>query len=217
MKEKEAFYPVFTNKQNKKLVFYPVKKNANSSSKLFFAKHLGINNRFYFLEDEKPRYLITNSDYNKYKDKLNLMQFFVNNYKFSKVNIELKACIIRDPLERFVSAYKNRILFHKDKEFFKFTVDQILEKLENNLFENKHFILQSYFLGNDLNYYNVVGKVSKINAFADKINLFFNNKILFPRIQIGGNAFNIDLTSQQIKKIKKIYLRDYDLINQYKP
>ena len=56
MKNKTG-YPIFTNKKNnKKLVFYPVKKNANSSSKLFFAKHLGIQDNFYFLEDEKPRF-----------------------------------------------------------------------------------------------------------------------------------------------------------------
>lgn len=44
-----AVYPVFTNKKNqKKLAFYPVKKNANTSSKFFFASHLGIEDRFFF-------------------------------------------------------------------------------------------------------------------------------------------------------------------------
>ena len=216
MKEKKAFYPVFTNKNNKKLVFYPVKKNANSSAKLFFAKQLGIESNFYFLEDQKPRYLITKSDYNAFKEKQNLMQFFVNNFKFAKVDIEFKACIIRDPLERFTSAYKNRILFHKDKEFYEHNVNQIIEKLESNIFENKHFIPQSYFLGDDLSYYNTVGLVSKINMFADKINIFFENKVPFPRIQTGGKNFKVDLSNKQIEKIKQIYLNDYNLVKQWK-
>ena len=144
------------------------------------------------------------------------MQLFVNNFKFQKVDIEIKACIVREPLQRFVSAYKNRILFHKDKEFYEHSVDQIIEKLESNLFENKHFIPQNYFLGDDLSYYNIVGLVSNINTFVSKINLFFDNKISFPRIQTGGKNFTLDLSNKQIEKIKKIYSNDYNLVEQWK-
>ena len=54
-------YAIFTNRHKKKLVFYPVAKNANSSAKLFFLKHLGLEKKFYFLEDEIPRHKINQS------------------------------------------------------------------------------------------------------------------------------------------------------------
>ena len=43
-------YAVFTNKtRNKKLVYYPCPKNANTSAKMFFAKHLNVDKHFLFL------------------------------------------------------------------------------------------------------------------------------------------------------------------------
>ena len=48
-------YAVFTNKtRNKKLVYYPCPKNANTSAKMFFAKHLNVDKHFLFLGDEIP-------------------------------------------------------------------------------------------------------------------------------------------------------------------
>ena len=214
MSEKKPLYPVFTNKKNNKLVFYPVKKNANSSAKLFFAKHLGIENKFYFLEDEKPRYLLSRRDYKKYSQKHNLMQFFVNNAKFERVNIEIKACIIRNPVKRFLSAYKNRILYHKDKQFYNHSIDMILDKLEKNLFENKHFLPQTFFLGNDLNYYTFWSDVNNIELFEEKVNNFFGKKIKFPKIQTGGHEFKVKLNYLQLERVKKIYQSDYHLISQ---
>ena len=42
-------YAVFTNKtSNKKLIYYPCPKNANTSAKMFFAKHLNVDKDFLF-------------------------------------------------------------------------------------------------------------------------------------------------------------------------
>jgi len=213
MTEKKNFYPIFTNTiTNKELVYYPVKKNANSSAKLFFARHLGIEHKFFFLEDNIPRINQTKKLYSKYKDKNNLINFFESKHMFVKINVEFKSCIIRDPIKRFISAFKNRILFHRDKEFYDHSVDLIINKLENGLFENRHFLPQNYWLGDNLNFFNIIGEVSNIKSFANKINNFFNKKIHFPKIQTGGKEFSISLDVDQIKKIKKIYSNDYDLI-----
>ena len=48
---------LFSNERtNKTLIYYPVAKNANSSAKLFLIEHLGLKNKFYFIEDEIPRH-----------------------------------------------------------------------------------------------------------------------------------------------------------------
>ena len=88
----------------------------------------------------------------------------------------------------------------------------VIEKLENNLFENEHFLPQTYFLGNDLKYYTIVANTENIYEFEKKVNFFFGKTIQFPKIQIGGNQFNLKLNKSQLDKIKKIYIQDFDLL-----
>jgi hypothetical protein len=203
-------YGIFENKKNnKKLVFYPCAKNANTSAKLFFLKHLGIENKFIFLSDKIPKYKQTK---NQFLGKKNLNLFLSVKKPFSIINADYKCCIIRHPIDRFLSAYKNRILFHKDKKFGDHTIDMILKKLENGLFENRHFLPQTYFLGDSLNYYTFYSDLKNIKYFEEKVNEFFGKKIEFPKLQIGGKEFDIKLSTQQINKIEKIYAKDFKLI-----
>ena len=209
-----SVYPRFKNNKKEYLVYYPCKKNANSSAKLFFIKHIGFEKKIYFIEDEVPRYKkeLYSKKKIKFKDKINLIKIFPANQKFQKVDTDLKCCITRNPLKRFISAYKNRILFHKDEKFYNLSIDEIIEKLENNLFENTHFLPQNYFLGNNLNYFNIVADVENINLFEKKINDFFGQNIKFPQIQKGGKEFNIKLNIIQKEKLKKIYKNDFELL-----
>ena len=204
-------YGVFENKKTKKkLVYYPCPKNANSSAKLFFTKHLGIDNKFVFLSDNKPENQLSMSDFG---DKFNLVGFLPAKQKFTLMPKEyLKCCITRDPIDRFISAYKNRILFHKDEDFNNHSIDQILTKLENNKFENKHFLPQTFFLGNNLNYYDFYADISNISKFEKNVNIFFDKKINFPKIQTGGYEFDFKLNNNEIKRIKTIYNSDYNFL-----
>ena len=212
----EKDYLILTNqKTKKKLVFYPVAKNANTSVKIFLVKHLGLEKKFYYLEDEIPRYKLTNEILQKYEDRYNIINFLPAYTKFKKVSVDEKACVVRDPLDRFISAYKNRILFHKDHSFSNHSIDEVIEKLENNLFENKHFLPQTYWLGNDLNYFTIKANIKKLDSFISSINNFFSKQIEFPKMQIGGNKFNRSLNIEQKLKIKKIYSSDYDLVSNY--
>ena len=207
----KSYYPRFKNNKEELLVYYPCKKNANSSAKLFFMRHIGFEEKVYFIEDDVPRYQknLYLEKKSQFKNKINLIKIFPNAQKFQKVEVGLKCCIIRDPIKRFISAYKNRILFHKDEKFNNLSVDEVLEKLENGLFENTHFLPQSFFLGNNLDYFNIVADVENINLFEKKINNFFNKQIKFPKIQQGGKEFKIKLNLDQIIKIKNIYAEDF--------
>ena len=206
-------YGIFTNtKTNKSLVYYPVAKNANSSAKLFFLKHLNLQDNFFFIEDDVPRHAHNEKLYEQYENKKNLINFLPPYVPFKKIIADEKCCLIRDPIKRFISSYKNRILFHKDKNFFDHTVDMILEKLENDFYENRHFLPQSYWLGSDLSYFTIVTNVSNIKPFVDQVNNFFGKIIDFPHIQTSERGLDFELNVNQIKKVKKIYSRDYDLI-----
>ncbi len=211
---KKITYAIFENRNTgRKLVYYPVAKNANSSAKLFFLKHLKIDKNYYFISDKIPEYKINEDP--KYKNldkKYNLVNFLPSYTPFQKIDVDEKCCIIRNPIKRFISAYKNRILFHKDFGFQNLSIDEIIEKMENKSFDNKHFLPQSYWLGSDIRYFTIVSNISNMEAFINGVNNFFQKKVEFPRIQIGGTNKNIDLTSSQKNKLKKIYSSDYDLI-----
>tara|TARA_B100000700_G_scaffold215822_1_gene237233 strand:+ start:127 stop:768 length:642 start_codon:yes stop_codon:yes gene_type:complete len=209
-------YLIFTNQKTKKrLVFYPVPKNANTSTKLFFAKHLGIDKDYVFLSDDKPEYQFRDNMYEILKDKKNLLNFFPLKQKFSTVDAEEKCCIIRDPIKRFLSAYKNRILYHQDLEFKNHSIDMIIEKLESSNFENQHFLPQNYFLGNDLNYFTILGDTNNMKNFVNGVNNFFEKNVEFPQLQTGGNKEVVNLSNLQITKIKQIYKDDYLLLDKY--
>ena len=212
----QAVYPVFTSqKSGKKLAFYPVKKNANTSSKLFFANHLGIEDKFFFIEDEMPRFKQTKKIHDSFKNKSNLINLYEGKYAFQIISVDYKSCIVREPLERFISAYKNRVLFHKDKGFYNHSVNEVIEKLENGNIENKHFLPQSFFLGNDLSYFDIVGSLSNIKSFEEKINDFFGQKKIFPKLQTGGKEQQLNLSPENKKRIIKIYNDDYHLVEKY--
>ena len=211
---KQITYAIFQNRNTgRKLVYYPVAKNANSSAKLFFLKHLKIDKNYYFLSDKVPEYKVNeDSKYKNLDKKYNLVNFLPSYTPFEKINVDEKCCIIRNPIKRFISAYKNRVLFHKDFGFRNLNINEIIEKLENNSFDNRHFLPQSYWLGSDLSYFTIVSNISNMETFINGVNNFFQNKVEFPRIQTGGADKNITLTDSQIIKVKKIYSSDYDLI-----
>ena len=205
-------YAVFINKKNKKkLVFYPVAKNANTSAKLFFIRHLGLEENFFYIEDI-PRYKHTKAMYDIHIGKHNLINFFPPYTSFKEMPVDIKCCIVRNPIKRFISTYTNRILFHKDEQFKNFTIDQVLESLESSAFDNKHFLPQSYWLGHELSYYTFYSFTNEIENFEMKINSFFGQEKKFPKLQTGGNTNFLKLNTNQEKKIKKIYSSDFDLL-----
>ena len=204
---KKITYAIFQNRNTgRKLVYYPVAKNANSSAKLFFLKHLKIDKNYYFLSDKVPEYKINEeSKYKNLDKKYNLVNFLPSYTPFEKIDVDEKCCIIRNPIKRFISAYKNRVLFHKDFGFRNLNINEIIEKLENNSFDNRHFLPQNYWLGSDLKYFTIVSNISNMETFINGVNNFFQNKVEFPRIQTGGADENITLTDSQIIKLKKFY------------
>ncbi len=214
MKKNNINHIIFVNKETKrKLVYYPVAKNANTSAKLFFLRHLGKENKYFFLSDKIPEYILrTDEKYKNFDWKNNLVNFLPSYSAFTKIDVDEKCCIVRNPLKRFISAYKNRILYHKDVGFKDLDLNEIIEKLENNEFENKHFLPQSYWLGDNLEYFTIISNISNMKIFIDGVNNFFQKKIEFPKIQTGGTNKEITLTNSQISKLKKIYALDYDLI-----
>ena len=115
-------YKIITkNTTNEKLVIYPIPKNAITSIKMFLAQHLNLHDKFEYREDI-PRY---KRKLEKYYPVPSICGFLPNYTKFEKVNADIRICVIRDPIERFISTYQNRILFHRDIRFNGLTVNDV--------------------------------------------------------------------------------------------
>tara|TARA_Y100000022_G_C13217811_1_gene360784 strand:- start:74 stop:724 length:651 start_codon:yes stop_codon:yes gene_type:complete len=210
-----SLYGIFKNKDNKTLVYYPVPKNANSSAKYFLAKHCGVDKNFKKVIDlNDPNSKIENDDVQSEKTKPAISSFLPSKQKFAVTDADIKACIIREPIDRFISAYTNRVLFRKDQGFFEHSIDMVIEKLRQGRFENKHFLPQTYFLGKNINYFNLICCMDSLKIFEDAVNQFFKNKIIFPWIETKSSK--LKLSKKQRFDLKEIYADDEIFFSDYK-
>jgi len=142
--------------------------------------------------------------------------------------------VVRNPLSRLLSGYKNRVLFHNDigkdaRAYEKCKKAGLPEKPDINTFvENLSFyqkncpsILhhtqpQVTFLGHDPNFYSKIYPINKINSelWVD-LSKIAGETIPVPpkKLQTGGSNLSIDeLTSENIAYIEDLYAADYKFL-----
>jgi hypothetical protein len=177
---------------------------------------MGIHDRFEFFDDDAP--MVDNRLYaKKDSDKDWLWNFLPPKPKFAFLDpaqISYRIAVARDPVERFFSAYKNRILWHNDEAFGGLTSNQVVDELEQGNFENKHFLPQSYFLGASPAYFTHLSLMPDLSNVLDGVAEFFGQRIEMPRLQTRhGEADNsIDKDDRLIERIRAVYSSDYEFI-----
>ena len=205
----DRYLIIKNSKTNKSLVYYPVPKNGSTSAKMLLAKNLGIAAKFEY-KDDIPKFKWKSE---KNFDKPSISRLLPNKIRFSKIIADFKICIIRNPIDRFISAYENRLLFHKDNAYKNISIDSVIDELQKGNFEN-HFLPQSYFLGNNLRYFTNVYKINEMKLFEKKLNNFFSLKNKIQILQSKRNG-RIKLLNNQIKKLEKVYKNDFTLLEKY--
>lgn len=155
----------------------------------------------------------------------------INDDIFKNIPIYL---ITRDPIKRFVSFYKDKIInqlknlkrfdqyCHKEflkfysEEFIKsdkFNIDSVLNALEKGNYNDAHLRHQN-------NNYHEIKKINKNikiikmedEHFEDKICKLLNINEL-PKCNTTSHIQNIELSNEQINRLKKIYQDDYKEFN----
>ncbi len=125
---------------------------------------------------------------------------------------EIRFCIIRDPVKRFVSGYTNRILFHRDLSPLPF--DEFVSRFEEfrdaEILVREHFMPQVDFIGTDPTYYT---HIFNTDESMRVLHWLFESMYArdFPRLQLqqGGNEIDVNVTDQQKAKIRDLFAEDY--------
>jgi hypothetical protein len=153
-------------------------------------------------------------------------------FQVAEPEIYFKFAVVRDPVERFLSAYSNRVLHHGELSVPHLVKDgtQNLKVLPPNpdiatfieflcqyraasVSINYHTELQSFFIGSDLSYYDQVYKLSELGRLAEDLSRICARKVTFERHQHSRRKFSIeDIPSVQKSKLIDFLSRDYDLL-----
>lgn len=142
------------------------------------------------------------------------MPFRKNSYRIA---------VKRDPVDRFKSACEyilaNQAKYIKsgrlnelpslDKE-----LDTVLDKIEGGLLKNNHFYTQSWYM-NSTHDYNLIVHIDELSQLMVFLNESSGLGLSPDQLDIWDNKTSLKmygdvLTEQQVRRIKKLYWRDYE-------
>ena len=140
-----------------------------------------------------------------------------------------KIAVVRDPLERLVSVYRNRVLYYnqtKSSELTKFKVDPGLppkpdiETFVMNLHEYRkvpgiahHTNPHVHFLGKDLDYFDRVFRFEQLAEFEAWLSARAKKPVRLPKLRTEGPEIPPSvLSARATKRVYKLYAHDYTLL-----
>ncbi len=143
----------------------------------------------------------------------------------------LKVAVIRDPLERLISSYCNRILHHQDlakhrhelktlglesQPTFKTFVNHLHDYRKISTLIRDHTDPQVFFLGEDPNYFD---RLVEIKQLKDLAHLIHCPNLTLPMTQDGGRQFKKQILNEIDHETKdqifKFYQKDYSSFGTY--
>ncbi len=143
-----------------------------------------------------------------------------------------RVTLVRDPIKRFLSAYGNRVVHHKDagevavskvRGFRKLTpnpdLDEFIDRFDRYLSIGSikwHCRPMVDFIGDDKNYFHGLYGMHQMDAFLEDVSNAVGKKMEAGRFQTGGPKFSPDdLTAKQVAKLETFYSADYSAFSQY--
>lgn len=209
---------IISNKS--KLVYFPVPKIACSSIKrMFFELEYGLS--IDELKSKRPGFTV--------HQHWQSVAFEVSKKSFKEGF--LKIAVLREPKKRFFSGFNEKVL---TKNLLKRNFLSLCDELNLNTnpicdefifnFEkyrsipviNHHFRPMFFYLGKDLNYFDFVFSLEKINKFEEFMSERLQQKTLLPKINSHDKKFNFDEISNEAKnKLEEILYQDNILYQQY--
>ena len=141
-------------------------------------------------------------------------------------NQKIRFCIVRDPVERFISAFTNRILFHKKPEI-NVSIDEFIDNFDNilsqenfkkgNFYKNLaiHFTTQVYYIGAKPELYTHIFNIKELYKVKDLLETHTGIKLPNLHLQKSGNIKKPLLNDKQTEWIKNKYKIDYEIYEKW--
>lgn len=211
-----------------KLAYFPIPKIACTSIKHTLFE---INNGFYLRkpDQESPP---------KKKNRKCSIHAIYQTTKYSAeehtgLNEYKSFAVIRDPMQRILSAYSNRVLHHRALKKPAVVAALIEKQLPPNPDINE-FIMQlgkyrkvsgeilshtrplRYFLGKDLSRFDRIYTIQQMPELARYLSEIVGREISIPRFQIGGDKQDLEmLTLEAFEKLRELCKPDYEIARAY--
>ncbi len=199
------------------LAYLPIPKCASTTLKHIFYS-LNFNQEYSETIEQIHQFWYSHTDV------LENLQNLDNYFKFT---------VIRDPIKRLLSCYRNQILYHKSLWLksvqgkvknaglkWKPEINYFVENLEH-YFQisdaiNHHALPQSQYIGKDLGIYDLICPIENLENLRQIISQKANVEIEFPRLQTGGPKITLkDLTEKSLAKLIEFYAEDYQLLQDF--
>lgn len=149
----------------------------------------------------------------------------------NKENLDgyFKVALVRDPVERFLSAYSNRVGHYRELSAERIgeaataqglrpdpDLHEFIEHLDAYRAVSPSILHHTdpmwVFLGEDPAFYDRIFNLRYIDAFAKTISEMTGTEFTIPRLQTQGEKISVDtLSPAEKRKIEDFYARDYDM------
>ncbi|MCV0424083.1 MAG: sulfotransferase family protein [Roseibium sp.] len=210
--------------KNHDIVYFPMPKTACTSLKLLFF-HLNENRVFKNYKKNGTLMHIHNAGYGTP---------YFSDLSHSEHATKTRVTVIRDPISRLLSAYSNRVVFHRELSERRIDTD-LAEKLgispdpsPDEFFLNlekyralstsikHHTDPATKFLGPSLDYFQKVYPLEKLTDLVDFISEKTSQNLKLGREQTGGQKIYFkDLSKSARKQLALYCMGDYALLNKH--
>lgn len=165
---------------------------------------------------KNPELFVENAKNIGYKNLIKKMKY----YKVSNHRQEVRFCILRDPIDRFLSAYTNRILYHRDFNP-EISIDELMERIDDLMIDPRfktasfHFRTQAESIGSNPKLYTHIFKMSEMSKIKKLLEEYCQFPLPDLQLQQSGGIQKPVLTKQQVEWVKKRYEIDYQIYGEW--
>ena len=141
---------------------------------------------------------------------------YADHYKFT---------VVRDPIARFVSGYRNRILHHDDlRPLLRGGdppgINEFARRLEHYVARSRkvesHFLPQRRRLGDDLSVLDDVFPIEDLDRLVSTLSTRVGRPLALPHEQTGGPRMTVDeLDERSVAFLLDFYAEDYRLLGEH--